>query len=78
MVYIEQKSKLTTKITTTTDLLPRLAKKRQTVAENATHGMWRTSVWRGEKSPCENTKKSPFGGFSRGAFLCFCPENTLL
>jgi len=50
------------------DLSSRQAKIRQTVAENATHGMSRTFVWRGEKSPCENTKTSPFGGFSRGAF----------
>jgi len=48
------------------DLSPRQAKIRQTVAENATHGMSRTFVWRGERSPCENTKESPFGGFSCG------------
>jgi len=39
------------------DLSPRQAKIRQTVAENATRGMSRTFVWRGERSPCENTKK---------------------
>jgi len=50
------------------DLWPCQTKIRQTVAENATHGMSRTVVWRGERSPCKNTKKSPFGGFSRGAF----------
>jgi len=50
------------------DLLPRQAKIRQTVAENATHGMSRTFLWRGERSPCENSKKSTFGEFSRGAF----------
>jgi len=59
------------------DLLPRQVKIRQTVAENATYGMWRTIVWRGEKSPCENTKKSPYGGFSRGAFSRFRPEKRL-
>ena len=48
------------------DLSPRQAKIRQTVAENATHGMSRTFVWRDERSPCLNTKKSSFGGFSRG------------
>ena len=36
-------------------------------AENATHGMSRTFVWRVERSPCENTKTSLFGGFSRGS-----------
>jgi len=45
------------------DLLPRHAKIRHTEDENATHGLSRTFVWRGERSPCENTKKSPFGGF---------------
>ena len=59
------------------DLSPRQANMRQTVAENATHGMSGTFVWRGEMSPCENQKKSPFGGFSRGTFSRFCPENTL-
>jgi len=49
------------------DLSPRQAKIRPMVAENTKHGMSRTFVWWGEKSPCENTKKSPFGGFSRGA-----------
>jgi len=48
------------------NLSPCQAKIRQMVAENTTHGMSRTFVWWGEKSPCENTKKSPFGGFSRG------------
>ena len=33
------------------EVSPRQAKIRQTVAENATHGMWRTFVWRAEKSP---------------------------
>jgi len=47
----------------------RLAKIRQTVAENAT----RTFVWRGERSPCENTNKSTFGGFSRGDLSRFRP-----
>jgi len=54
------------------DLSPRQAKIRQTVAENATHVMSRNFVWRGERSPCENTKKSPFGGFSRGDLSRFC------
>ena len=45
---------------------------------NATLVKWRTFVWRGEKSPCENTKNSPFEGFSRGAFLRFRPEFTLI
>ena len=48
------------------DLSPRQAKIRQTVAENATHGMSRTFVWRGERSPREYPKKSTFGEFSRG------------
>jgi len=52
-------------------LTHRQAKIRKTVGENATHGMSRTLVWRGERSPCENTKKSPFGGFLRGAFSPF-------
>jgi len=56
------------------DFSPRKAKIRQTIAENATHGMSRTLVWRDERSPCENTKKSPFGGFSRGAFRIFAPQ----
>jgi len=60
------------------DLSPRQVKIRQTVAENATHGMSRSLVWRGERLPCENTKKSPFGGFSRGAFSPFRPENTII
>ena len=58
------------------DLSPRQAKIRQTVAENATHGMSCTFVWRGERSPCENTKKSPFGGFLRGAFSPRKHDNT--
>jgi len=57
------------------DLSPRQAKIRQTEAENATHGMSRTFVWRGERSPCENTKKSPFCGFLRGDLLCVRGEN---
>jgi len=56
----------------------RQANIRQTVGENATHGKWRTVVWRGEKLACENTKRSLFGGFSRGAFSRFRPENTLI
>jgi len=55
------------------DLSPRQAKIRQTVTENATHGMSRTFVWRGERSPCEYTKKSSIGGFSRGDLLRFRP-----
>jgi len=38
------------------DLSSRQAKIRQTVAENATRGMSRAFVWRGERSPCQNTK----------------------
>jgi len=60
------------------DLSPLQAKIRQTVLENATHGMSRTFVWRGKRSPCKNTKESPFGGFSRGAFSPFRPENTII
>jgi len=37
----------------------------------------RTFVWRGERSPCENTKKSPFCGFSCGAFSPFRPETII-
>ena len=40
--------------------------------------MSRTFVWRGERSLCENTKKSPFGGFSRGAFSPRKHDNTKL
>jgi len=58
------------------DLLPRQVKIRQIVAENATHGMSRTFVWRGERPPCENTNKSPFHGFSRGAFSPRKHDNT--
>ena len=58
------------------DLSPRQSKIRQTVAENATHGMSRTFVLRGERSPCESTKRSPFGGFSRGAFSPRKHDNT--
>ena len=60
------------------DLSPRQAKIRQTGGEKATHEKCRTFVWRGERSPCENTKKSPFSGFSRGAFSPFRPENTII
>jgi len=58
-------------------LSPRQAQIRQTGAK--TRGMkCRTFVWRGERSPCENMKRSPFGGFSRGAFSPFRPENTII
>jgi len=60
------------------DLSPRTAKIRQTVTKNATHGMSRTFVFRGDRAPCENTKKSPFGAFSRDAFSSFRPENTII
>jgi len=56
----------------------RQAKIRQTVAENATHEKCRTFVWRGERSPCQNMKLSPFGGFSRGAFSPFRPEKAII
>ena len=56
------------------DLSPRQAKIQQTVAENATHGMSCSFLWRGERSPCENTKQSTFGGFSRGASRLFAPK----
>jgi len=39
------------------DLSPRQAKIRQTVGEKTTHEKCWTFVWRGERSPCENTKK---------------------
>ena len=39
------------------DRSPRQAKIRKTVAENATHGMSRTFVWRGEKSLCKKHEK---------------------
>jgi len=35
-------------------------------------------AWRGERSPCENPLKSPFGAFSRGDLSCYHPENTLI
>ena len=60
------------------DLSPRQAKIRQTGGEKAKHEKCRTFVWRGERSPCENTKKWPCGGFSRGAFSHFRPENTII
>jgi len=60
------------------DHSPRQAKTRQTIGENATRGMSRTFLWRGERSSCENTKKSPFGGFLHGAFSRFRPENTII
>jgi len=59
------------------DIRPRQAKIRQTV-KHATHEMSRTFVWRGEKTSCTTTKKSPFGGVLRGAFSHFRPENTLI
>jgi len=58
-------------------MIPRNAKIPQTVAENATLGMSRTFVWRGEKSPCENTEKVTIDGFSHCAFSRFRPDNTL-
>ena len=45
-------------------------------AKIATHEKCRNFVWRGERLPCENTKKSPFGGFSRGAFSPRKHDNT--
>jgi len=42
------------------DLSTRHTKVRQTEGEKATHAKCRTFVWRGERSLCENTKKSPF------------------
>jgi len=60
------------------DFLPRQAKIRQTGGEKATHEKCCTFVWRGERSPCEITKKSPFGGFLHGAFSPFCPENMII
>jgi len=59
------------------DLLPRQAKIRQTVGENAPHGMLRTFVCRGEKSPCENTTVTIEWVFA-WRFFAFCPENTLI
>jgi len=35
--------------------------------------MSRTFVWQGERSPCENTKQSPFSGFSCGDLSRFRP-----
>ena len=60
------------------DLSPRQAKIRQTEAKE--RNTWNVAFfwWRGVRSPCENIKKSPVGGFSRGAFSRFCPENTLI
>jgi len=58
------------------DLLPRQAKIRQTGGKKATHEKCCTFVWRGERSPCEITKKSPFSGFLRGAFLLRKHDNT--
>jgi len=55
------------------DLSPRQAKIRQTEGEKATHENCRTFVWRGERSSCKNTNKSPFGGFSCCAFSPFRP-----
>ena len=33
---------------------------------------------RGERSPCENPTKSPFGGFSLGDLSRFRPKNTFI
>ena len=55
-------------------LSTRQAKKRQTGGEKATHEKCRTFVWRGERSPCENTKKPKFGEFSRGDLSRFRGE----
>jgi len=38
----------------------------------------RIFAWRGERSPCENPTKTPFGGFSRGYLSRFRPENTFI
>ena len=45
------------------DLSPRQAKIRHTVGEKTTHEKCCTFVWRGERSPCENTKKSRVAPF---------------
>jgi len=54
------------------DLSRRQAMIRQTVAENATHGMWRTFVWRGK------TRKSHhLAGFRVAPFRVFAPKTRL-
>jgi len=50
----------------------------KTGGDKAKHEKFRTFVWRGERSPCENTKKWPFGGVSRGDLSPFRPENTII
>jgi len=61
------------------DLSPRQAKIRQTVAENATHEMSRTFVWRGEGRHAKTRKRHHLAGFRVATFRVFAPvcrENT--
>ena len=45
---------------------PRHTKERDIPCVAVSATVCRIFAWRGERSPWENTKKSPFGGFSRG------------
>jgi len=59
------------------DLSPRHTKVRNIpcVAFSAT--VCRIFAWRGERSPCENPPKSPFGGFRVATFRVFAPKTRL-
>ena len=48
------------------DLSPRHTNVRHLSCVAFSPPVCRIFAWRGERSPCENTKKSPFGVFSRG------------
>ena len=59
------------------DLPPRQAKIRQTGGEKAKHAKCRTFVWRGERSPCENTKSDHLEGFRVAPIRLFAPKTRL-
>ena len=56
------------------DLSPRQSKIRQTGGEKATHEKYRTFMWRGERSPCENTKSHHLASFRVAPFRLFAPK----
>jgi len=60
------------------DLSPRHTKVRDILCVAFSASVCRIFAWRGERSPCENTTKSPFDGFSRGDLSRFRPENTFI
>ena len=55
------------------DLSPRHMKVRDIPCVVFSATVCRIFAWRGERSPCENPTKSPFGGFSRGDLSRFHP-----